>query len=88
MKLFTSFSISNHQQTIPNFRQSRKLKALKGRPIVAQGKCESASAPPWVNHPKSLPPTAKSRDSANLISGSSIVGQFMKGTGEEKFLAI
>ena len=29
-----------------------KSKALKGRPIIAQGKCESASAPPWVNRPK------------------------------------
>jgi hypothetical protein len=49
--------------------RSSKLKALKGRPILAQGKCESASAPPWVRRPKNKPLTVKPRDSANLICG-------------------
>jgi len=28
-----------------------KLKALEGRPIIAQGKRDSGSAPPWVTKP-------------------------------------
>jgi hypothetical protein len=49
-----------------------KLKALKGRPIVARGKRESVSAPPRVNVTQILPHLSRNcgtRDSANLICG-------------------
>jgi hypothetical protein len=52
-----------------NCLRSSQLKALKGRTIIARGKCESASAPPRVKGPQKKPLTAKPRDSANLICG-------------------
>ena len=52
-----------------NYLRSSKPKALKGRPIVARGKCESESAPPRVRFEEFQPLTAKPRDSAKLICG-------------------
>ena len=58
-----------------NCLQSSKLKALKGRTILARGKRESASAPPRVLSQKLWPLTAKPREiasgaaTANLICG-------------------
>jgi hypothetical protein len=46
-----------------------KLNALKGQAKVARGKRESERAPPRVTYPKTLPLTAKPRDSANPICG-------------------
>jgi hypothetical protein len=37
-----------------SYRRSRKLSALKGHWILAQGKRESVSAPPWVVPRKNL----------------------------------
>jgi hypothetical protein len=48
---------------------SGKLKALKGRTIVDQGKRESVSASPWVKVIRVLALFAKPRDSANLVCG-------------------
>src|SRR5262249_12200304 len=52
-----------------DFRQSRCSKPRRGEIYVAQGKRDSWSAPPWVDHPKHKPLTDRSRDSANLICG-------------------
>jgi hypothetical protein len=52
-----------------NCLRSSKLKALKGRTILARGKRESASVPPRVTSRKFLPLTAKPRESASLVYG-------------------
>jgi hypothetical protein len=46
------------------------LNALKGQPILARGKGESASAPPLVEATEFKPLIEKPRDSANLICGN------------------
>jgi hypothetical protein len=48
--------------------RSSKLKALKGRPIIAQGKRVRERRPGYAG-PVNLPLTAMSRDSAELICG-------------------
>jgi hypothetical protein len=53
----------------PGWLRSSKLKALKGRSIIARGKRESASAPPRVKRLQKRPLLAKPRSSANLICG-------------------
>jgi hypothetical protein len=52
----------------PNCLRSSKLKALKGRTIVAQGKRVLERRPGCVAQAPQ-PLTAKPRDSANLICG-------------------
>jgi hypothetical protein len=52
-----------------NCLRSSKLKALKGRTIIARGKRDSGSAPPRVTTSENKPLIAKPRDSAKLICG-------------------
>ena len=62
----TSIAATTRRKII---RRSRQLSALKGHRILAQGKREAASAPPWVISYANKPVAAKPRESANLICG-------------------